>query len=51
MFNQMCQMFGFDERTRAVTARLIAEGGGMNVRLAVARAGRSAGLGQQLVGR
>ena len=51
VFTQVCVAFGDDERTRAVTARLLADGDGLDVRLALARPRRPAGLGEQLVDR
>ena len=51
VFTQVCAAFGDDERTRAVTARAARRRGHLDVRLALARSRRHAGLGEQLVHR
>ena len=51
VFTQVCVAFGDDERTRAVTAPTARRRGHLDVRLALARPGRHAGLGEQLVHR
>ena len=48
-FTQVCAAFGSDERTRAVTQALLADGDRLDVRLPLARPRRPARVGEQLV--